>query len=155
MAIQTILIIDDEVGMREGLAETVVDLGYRALTSSSGREGLAKLRSDAPDAVLLDLRMAGEFDGLDTLKAIRTMSAPPPTTILTAYATAENTIEAMRLGAFDHLTKPIGRADLADVLARMLALRALEAAGTKGQSNADATLPLTLVGASDGMSTLR
>ena len=48
---------------------------------------------------------------------------PPPVTVLTAHATAANTIEAMRLGAFDHLTKPIGREDLARVLAGMLAAR--------------------------------
>ena len=57
------------------------------------------------------------------LKAIQTIEDPPPVAILTAYATAENTIEAMRLGAFDHLTKPIGRAELADLLKRMMSLR--------------------------------
>jgi two-component system NtrC family response regulator len=61
------------------------------------------------------------MDGLEVLRRIRARSHPPPVAILTAHATAANTIEAMRLGAFDHLTKPIGRAELAHVLMGMLA----------------------------------
>jgi DNA-binding NtrC family response regulator len=70
--------------------------------------------------VLLDLRMPG-MDGLEVLRRIRSRPHPPAVTVLTAHATATNTIEAMRLGAFDHLTKPIGREDLARVLSDMLA----------------------------------
>ena len=72
--------------------------------------------------MLLDLRMPG-MDGLEVLRRIRARPRPPPVTILTAHATAQNTIEAMRLGAFDHLTKPIGRDDLARVLSHMGASR--------------------------------
>ena len=73
------------------------------------------------DAVLLDLRMPGGIDGIEVLRRIRARAKPPPVAVLTAFASAENTIEAMRLGAFDHLTKPIGREELKSVLARMLA----------------------------------
>jgi two-component system NtrC family response regulator len=71
------------------------------------------------DAVLLDLRMPG-LDGLEVLRRLRQTRAAPPVAVLTAVPTAANTIEAMRLGAVDHLAKPIGRADLAGLLARML-----------------------------------
>jgi two-component system NtrC family response regulator len=118
-----VLIIDDDSGLRQSLSETIVDLGHQATTAMSGREGLTRLRACNIDAVLLDLRMAGELDGLSTLARIRASDSPPPVAILTAYATAEHTIEAMRLGAFDHLTKPIGRNDLKDLLARMLLAR--------------------------------
>ena len=70
--------------------------------------------------MLLDLRMPG-MDGLEVLRRIRARPHPPPVTVLTAHATATNTIEAMRLGAFDHLTKPIGREDLSACSRAMLA----------------------------------
>lgn len=115
----TILIIDDDAGMREGLHETLTDQGYDVLAAPAGLLALALLKQHAIGAVLLDLRMPG-IDGIEVLRRIQAMLAPPPVTVLTAYATSANTIEAMRLGAFDHLTKPLGRAALIDVVSRML-----------------------------------
>jgi DNA-binding NtrC family response regulator len=114
-----ILIVDDDEAMRDALGEAARDLGYDARLASSGVVALAALDESRIDAVLLDLRMPG-MDGIDVLRRIRGRSRPPPVTVLTAHATAENTIEAMRLGAFDHLTKPIGRGDLKRVLDAML-----------------------------------
>jgi DNA-binding NtrC family response regulator len=117
----TILIVDDEASVREGLAETVVDLGHEAIEAASGREALGLLDAvPGIAAVILDLRMPGELDGIGLLDRIQARRDPPPVTILTAYASAENTIEAMRRGAYDHLTKPVGRETLRGVLAGML-----------------------------------
>jgi two-component system NtrC family response regulator len=88
--------------------------------ATSGETALEMLNREAVRAVLLDLRMPG-VDGLEVLRRIRARPHRPPVTVLTVHATATNTIEAMRLGAFDHLTKPIGREDLARVLKSMLA----------------------------------
>jgi DNA-binding NtrC family response regulator len=118
-----VLIIDDDIAMRDALAEAASDLGFDPRLAASGHEALAVVDEAAIDAVLLDLRMPG-MDGLEVLRRIRARPHPPPVTILTAHATATNTIEAMRLGAFDHLTKPIGREDLARVLSHMVARRA-------------------------------
>jgi DNA-binding NtrC family response regulator len=115
-----VLIVDDDAALREALSETARDLGYDAYMAASGAAALTLIDTAAIDAVLLDLRMSG-MDGLEVLRRIRSRPRPPPVTILTAHATAANTIEAMRLGAFDHLTKPIGRAELAHVLTGMLA----------------------------------
>jgi DNA-binding NtrC family response regulator len=116
-----ILIVDDEKNLRDGLSEAVCDLGYQALVAASGREALTVAEANKPDAVLLDLRMP-DMDGLQVLTRLRAAAngANVPVAIITAYATAANTIEAMRLGAFDHLTKPIGRQDLASLLTRMI-----------------------------------
>jgi DNA-binding NtrC family response regulator len=119
----TILIVEDDDAMREAMAEAVRDLGHDPHEAMSGREALELLDRESANAVLLDLRMPG-MDGLEVLRHIRARPRPPPVTVLTAHATATNTIEAMRLGAFDHLTKPIGRADLARVLDRMIAVAA-------------------------------
>jgi two-component system NtrC family response regulator len=139
----TVLIIDDDAALRNGLSETLTDLGHAPLTASSGREGLAAL-SEAIDAVLLDLRMPGGLDGIDVLRRIRLQADAPPVVVLTAFASAENTIEAMRLGAFDHLTKPIGRDELRVLLDR-LPSRTRSAPGARQGS------PDALIGLSDGM----
>jgi DNA-binding NtrC family response regulator len=120
-----VLIVDDEKTLRDGLSEAVRDLGYAPVVASSGREALAVAAQANPDAVLLDLRMP-DMDGLQVLTRLRNEPGGTklPVAIITAYATAANTIEAMRLGAFDHLTKPVGRDDLASLLERMLRSRA-------------------------------
>jgi DNA-binding NtrC family response regulator len=117
----TILIVDDDAVIRDALAEAIRDLGHEARVAASGNAALKQLDVERIHAAFLDLRMPG-MDGLELLRRIRSRDEPPIVTVLTAYATAANTIEAMRLGAFDHLTKPIGRADIAQVVARMLAV---------------------------------
>jgi len=117
----TILIVDDDSALREGLAETVADLGHTPLPAASGVEALARLREGPVAAIFLDLRMPGDLDGMATLARICALPDRPPVTVLTAFASPANTIEAMRLGAHDHLTKPVGRSDLAAVLDAMLA----------------------------------
>jgi DNA-binding NtrC family response regulator len=117
----TILIVDDDAAMREGLAETIGDLGHRCRSAASGREALGMIADHMIDGVLLDLRMPGGIDGMEVLRRIRAREKAPPVIVLTAFASAENTIEAMRLGAFDHLTKPIGRHELAALLDRLSA----------------------------------
>jgi len=115
----TILIVDDDAALREGLAETLGDLGHETEAAEDGVIALQRLARPGINAVLLDLRMPG-LDGLEVLRRIRALPAPPPVAVLTAVPTAANTIEAMRLGAVDHLAKPIGRADLAALLPRLL-----------------------------------
>ena len=73
------------------------------------------------------------MDGLQVLRHYREAhSKPTPVAIITAYATAANTIEAMRLGAFDHLTKPVGREDLASLLGRMIRSRCTSSEPPRG-----------------------
>ncbi len=140
----TILIIDDDADLRDTLAEAIADLGHIPVAAADGAAGLARVGQGGIDAVLLDLRMPG-MDGMRVLERLRTLPNPPPVAILTAVPNAENTIEAMRLGAVDHLAKPIGRADLAALIAGMLPEKAeSEAAAPKGDKT-------TLVGNSASM----
>src|ERR1700730_18624341 len=137
----TVLIVDDDAALRDGLAETLTDLGHTPRLASSGREGLAALSGEI-DAVLLDLRMPGGLDGIDVLRRIRSQQDAPPVMVLTAFASAENTIEAMRLGAFDHLTKPIGRDELKALLDRL-------PPRTRAKDGAKQTRPDALIGSSE------
>ena len=114
-----ILIVDDDRALREAMATTVADLGHAPAQAADGEAALAWLARARADAVLLDLRMPG-IGGMETLRLLRARPDAPPVAVLTAVASSENTIEAMRLGAADHLAKPVGRAALAALLARML-----------------------------------
>ena len=139
-----ILVVDDDAAMRDALAEAIVDLGHSARLAGSGAAALTILSESKVDAALIDLRMSG-MDGLELLARIREMNSPPPTAVLTAHATADNTIEAMRLGAFDHLTKPIGRDTVSRVLAAMLA------AGTQKRPVSTDRADTGLIGSSEAM----
>jgi len=139
-----ILVVDDDPAMRDVLEEAIVDMGHQAELAESGASALTALDRHRFDAALVDLRMPG-MDGLQLLALIRTRVDPPPVTVLTAHATAHNTIEAMRLGAFDHLTKPIGREELSRVLAAMLA------AGAERRSPATPGPGSELIGSSESI----
>ncbi|RYX97622.1 MAG: sigma-54-dependent Fis family transcriptional regulator [Comamonadaceae bacterium] len=115
-----LLIVDDDEAFSEALAETLQGLGHAVVEAGSGTEALEVLPCGKFDAVFLDHRMRG-MDGLQTLAALRArMPVLPPVIVLTAYATGGNTIEAMRLGAFDHLSKPVSREAVVNVLERAL-----------------------------------
>ncbi|MGX6999477.1 sigma-54-dependent transcriptional regulator [Caballeronia sp. KNU42] len=106
-----ILIVDDDDAFRESLAETLADLGHRITESGTGREALALLEGlQRFDCVFLDFRLP-DMNGIDVLERLRAIPARNALSvvILTAFATSDNTIHAMRLGAFEHLTKPVGR----------------------------------------------
>ena len=112
------LIVDDDTAFRESLAEMLGDLGHGVSQAPTVAAGLQILQAGSVDAAIVDLRMPGE-DGLAFLRKARGLSRAP-CIMLTAYASGGNTIEAMRLGAFDHLTKPIARTALVEALDRAL-----------------------------------
>jgi two-component system NtrC family response regulator len=117
-----ILIIDDDEAFRAAFAETLADLGHEPIEAASGRTGLEAMRRAAPDAVFLDYKMAG-MDGIEVLRHIASPArgAPPvPVVMLTAFASSSSTIEAMKLGACEHLTKPVARREIDELLARLL-----------------------------------
>src|SRR5258708_6263287 len=121
-----ILVVDDDEGFREGLVETLLDLGHDVDEANSGEQALEVLQdARAFTCVFLDFRLPG-MDGLALLEAIR---AEPrwrllPVVMLTGFATSDNTIGAMTLGAFEHLTKPVGRLAIQSLLERIVSSEA-------------------------------
>ena len=102
----TVLIIDDNETIREGLAHTIGRMGHKAVTAGSGREGLARFKEHRDVGfVITDLKMEG-MDGVQVLREIQSLDPDVPTMIITAYGSVETAVEAMKLGAFDFLTKP-------------------------------------------------
>lgn len=113
-----ILIVDDDVAFRCSLAEMLQDVGHTVIEAGTTEAGLHRLRTEEVDAAIVDLRLPDQ-DGLAFLRHAAQISVVP-CIMLTAYASGGNTIEAMRLGAFDHLTKPVARTALVEALARAL-----------------------------------
>nr|WP_315217914.1 sigma-54 dependent transcriptional regulator [uncultured Duganella sp.] len=114
-----ILIVDDDAAFRATLAETLEDLGHDVRQAATCEAGLRALAEGGIAAAIVDLRLPGD-DGLAFVRAAPAIAPGVPCLMLTAYASGSNTIEAMRLGAFDHLTKPLGREALTVALGRAL-----------------------------------
>jgi DNA-binding response OmpR family regulator len=102
----SVLIVDDEASLRQSLSLVLKSGGYRVTTASSAAEANQFLKAGAFDLVFLDLKMPG-VDGLTLLREIRRLYPHMPVLILTAHATLDSAMEAVRLGARDYLLKPI------------------------------------------------
>lgn len=100
-----VLVVDDEIGIRELLKEILEDSGYRVTTASSAGEADHRLKSDRPDLVLLDLSLP-DMDGLLLIRTWASAAFIAPVVVLSAYASIDKAVEATRLGASDFLEKP-------------------------------------------------
>ena len=107
----TILVVDDEEGVRYFLERFLTREGYQVVTASSGEAALARLASAEFDVVLLDLKMKG-MGGMDVLAELRQRWPMTSVIILTAHASLESAVEALRCGAHDYLFKPCKTLDL-------------------------------------------
>src|SRR5689334_18992789 len=112
----TILIVDDERGILESLGKVFEREGLKILSAVSGVEGLQLLRPDRIAVLLTDLMMPGTMNGLDLLKAARTVAPETQVVLMTAYATVETAVEAMKEAAYDFVTKPVKRAHVVRIV---------------------------------------
>ena len=100
-----ILVVDDEQSMREFLDIMLKKEGYKVSLASNGDEVLKHIDKDIFDLVLLDIRMP-KMDGIAVLKKIKSTSPETVVIMITAYASADTAIKAMKEGAYDYITKP-------------------------------------------------
>ena len=103
--IPRILVIDDEEPMRESLKDWLKEDGYIVGLASSGAQAIEMAASDRWDVILLDLKMPG-MDGIETLKRLKELDIEAEIIMMTAYATVDTAVQAMKQGAFDYLVKP-------------------------------------------------
>ena len=120
----SIHVIDDEPVIHDVLGQLLTAEGYEVDLSSSGEEALQKCAGQAYDLTLLDLLMPG-MEGLEVLKAMKKMQPGALVIIITAYASVESAIEAMKIGAFDYLQKPFKNDELLLTVARALEHKSL------------------------------
>lgn len=123
-----ILVVDDEVGMREGCRRALASQGFQVSTAENGAEGLHKLREKPYALVLLDAMMPG-MSGLELLEAIHEYNPDIICIVITGYATVDLAAQAMKQGAYDFLPKPFTLDELSAVVNRGLEETQRRAAG--------------------------
>ena len=106
MARNAILLVDDEVGIRESLSAILTEEGFKVETASSGEECLALLENKIFELILLDIWLPG-IDGLQTLEAVKKMKIDSAVVMISGHGTIETAVKATRLGAFDFIEKPL------------------------------------------------
>src|SRR6187551_3120686 len=118
----SILVIDDEEIMREILEALLTREGYEVRLAANAAEGLDLIRSVPFDAAIVDMMMRG-MDGISALEELKKIDDDLPVLMITAFASVENAISAMKRGAFDYITKPFKNDEVIVVLRNALAQR--------------------------------
>jgi len=123
-----LLLLEDDQQLRTALESLLVDEGYEVATAADGREAVAQAANQAPDILLLDVKLPGP-DGLEVLKQLKQQLPELQSLVMTGYASEEDSIRAIRLGVGDYLQKPFPMADFLQAVEsltrRALRLKAL------------------------------
>jgi DNA-binding NtrC family response regulator len=117
-----ILLVEDERIARVSLSRTLAKQGDEVVACETGTEGLARLEEEQFDVVITDLRLPG-VDGMEVLKVAKAKGGECVVIMMTAFATIQSAIEALKLGAYDYLTKPFAPEELLHMLAKVRKLR--------------------------------
>ena len=120
----TLLVADDDPGLRESLERTLTREGYRVVLASDGRAALERVQAGGVDLIVTDLRMPG-LTGLELLRAAKAIMPNVDVILLTAFGTVEEAVKAMKDGAYDFLTKPFRREQLIKLVDKALERRDL------------------------------
>ncbi|HEV8676646.1 MAG TPA: sigma-54 dependent transcriptional regulator [Methylomirabilota bacterium] len=155
MAQTRILLVDDEPEICWILSRALGELGYEVASAETAEGAVAAFESQAPEVVLLDLRLP-DGDGLEVLRRIRELDEHAPVVMMTGHGTIESAVRAMKNGAFDYLIKPVHLEELRVVVEKALETRRLVAeVQTLRAAMRERASPDDLVGASPTMEELR
>ncbi|HKT69363.1 MAG TPA: sigma-54 dependent transcriptional regulator [Terriglobales bacterium] len=113
-----LLIVDDEQSIRKLCVKIGESLGFSCSESENAEDALARLETEAPDLILVDLRMA-QMSGLEFLETVKKQSPRTEVAIITGYGSIDNAVQAMKLGAYDYITKPFRLEEMKLILQRM------------------------------------
>ncbi|SCY86168.1 sigma-54-dependent transcriptional regulator [Desulfoluna spongiiphila] len=146
-----ILVVDDDLGMREFLELMLTREGYGVTLSDCGKDAVKKIRKTPFDLILTDIRL-GDLTGLDVLRAAKEIKQETAVVLISAYATTETAVEAMNEGAYDYVPKPFDNEELKDTLKRALELQSLAAEKEKLSEETQEVLHFgTMIGSSGPM----
>ncbi|MFN0137690.1 MAG: sigma-54-dependent transcriptional regulator [Phycisphaerae bacterium] len=112
-----VCVIDDQALMRESLEATLASQDHKVLAFDNAQEALTAIRQRPFDVVITDLKMPG-MDGISMLREMRRLGIDTPVVLMTAFASVQNAVEAMKLGAFDYIQKPFNGEEVSIVLER-------------------------------------
>jgi DNA-binding NtrC family response regulator len=146
-----VLFVDDEAPLRELMRTELPRLGHEVTVCQDGRAALKVLEKSTFDAAILDLRMPG-MTGIEVLEQLKRMAPDTEAVVMTGHASMETAIEAVRLGAFDYITKPCQLAEIDAILCKVGERRELKHKNLALQTRVQAAEgPSVLVGASQPM----
>jgi len=120
-----ILIVDDDPLVGRTLRAYLTDKGHEVILSTSGKEALEVLSQNQPDFILLDIRLP-DIDGLEILRQIKQKDSRASVVVMTAYDDMKTTVEAIKLGAFEYLVKPLNFLELDLTLEKLRQIKSLE-----------------------------
>ena len=120
-----ILVVDDELSMRELLEYMLTNERYAVTCAETGREAISLLEKEHFDLLLCDIRL-GDITGLDVLRASKKQNPDNVVILISAYTTTETAVEAMNEGAYDYVPKPFDKDELLATVAKALELRSIE-----------------------------
>ena len=118
-SMRKILVVDDDQDFRWTMGNVLQAAGYRVIQAQDGKEAMSLLEKDIPDLVLLDYRMPGQ-NGLHAARDMKQRIPAVPIVIITAYAEVASAVEAMKMGVYDYVTKPVDNNDLIFTIKRAL-----------------------------------
>ena len=137
-----ILVVDDELSMRELIEFMLTKEGYKVTCAEGGRQAISMLEKKHFDLLLCDIKL-GDITGLDVLRASKKNTPETVVIMISAYATAETAVEAMNAGAYDYVPKPFDNEELKQTIADALSTKTLE--HEKRSSNMNSKKPYILV----------
>ena len=121
---RSVLIVDDEIGARESL-KMILKNDYEMFLAKNAEEAFSQIKEHTPDVILLDIILP-DLDGLKVLEKIKQNDPDMVVIMITATKTVKTAIEAMKLGAYDYVTKPFDIDGLRLIISRSLSTKALE-----------------------------
>ncbi|KPK89625.1 MAG: hypothetical protein AMJ94_11665 [Deltaproteobacteria bacterium SM23_61] len=119
-----VMIVDDEKVIRDSFSRVLLKEGYRVETAESGRLALERIAEEPPDVLLLDLKMPG-LDGMEILRELKEQVPDVVSIMITGYPTIESAVKAVKMGAYDYLTKPCSPEEIRIAVARAAERRKL------------------------------
>jgi two-component system, response regulator FlrC len=125
MSQSQILVVEDDSGLREALVDTLSIAGYSVIEADSAETALVKLKEKVIDLIVSDVQMGG-LSGLDLLKSVKKLYPNTPFLLMTAYATIDHAVEAMKYGAIDYMAKPFAPEVLLNMVGRYAPVKQIE-----------------------------
>lgn len=121
----TILVVDDQPGIRRLLMEVLTEEGYNVCTAANGYEGMEKAKELNPNLILMDMKMPG-MDGIETLRELKHLNQAEKVIMMTAYGELGLVNIAKDLGAYAYVTKPFDIIELCTMIGQVISVKDLE-----------------------------
>ncbi len=123
----TILVVDDQPGIRRLLLEVLTEEGYNVHTAANGYEGMQKAKEVNPTLILMDMKMPG-MDGIETLRELKQLNQAEKVIMMTAYGELGLVNIAKELGAYAYVTKPFDIIELCTMIDHVISQKSMESA---------------------------